>query len=156
MRRALIGVLAAAAFAGAANASDYIVVNSSDPGVKRGQQIDAGARVAVAAGKTLTLMRSSGEITTLTAGANGVVAPAARLAVVDNARMDTLKALLEPPPPGRTFGARRGGAGICPPAAGLTTLDDIVRIADTPGCKAEAREALEAYIAKAGGAAPKP
>ena len=148
MRRALLmGVLLAAGLAGAAYASDYIVVGSSDPSVKRGQPLDAGARVSVAAGKTLTVMRVSGEISTLTAGANGVVIPAARLASADSARMDSLKALLEPPPPGRTFGARRG-SGICPPAAGLTTLDDILKVADQPGCKNTAREALDAYIAK--------
>jgi hypothetical protein len=142
-----MGALLAAAFAGAAQASDYIVVNSSDPGVKRGQALDAGARVPVAAGKTLTIMRTSGEITTLTAGANGVVLPTAH-AAGDSARIEGLKALLEPPPAGRTFGARRG-SGICPPPESLTNLDDILKAADQPGCKAAAREALDAYIAKA-------
>ena len=50
---------------------------------------------------------------------------------------------------GRTFGARRGG-GICPPASSLTTLDEILKVAEGSGCKAEAREALDAYVAKAG------
>jgi len=148
MRSALLGVLLAAAFAGAASASDYIVVASTDPAVKRGQPVDAGARLAVAAGKTLTLMRASGEVTTLTAGPAGVVAPGVRMASADGGRLETLKALLEPPPPGRTFGARRGGA-ICPPAASLTSLDAILKAADTGGCKSVAREALDAYIAKA-------
>ncbi len=149
MRRSLIGVALALAFAGAANASDFIVVNSTDPGVKRGQALDGGAHVAVAAGKTLTIMRLSGEITTLTAGAAGVTLPTVRVAVADSARFDNLKALIEPPPQGRTFGARRGG-GICPPASSLVTLDDILRVADGGGCKAEARQALDAYIAKGG------
>ncbi|MGZ5986772.1 MAG: hypothetical protein ACXWK7_17745 [Caulobacteraceae bacterium] len=149
MRRSLVGVVLALAFAGAANASDFIVVNSTDPGVKKGQALDAGAHVAVAAGKTLTIMRPTGEISTLTAGAAGVTLPGPKVAVVDSARFDNLKALIDPPPPGRTFGARRGG-GICPPVASLVTLDDILRVADGPGCKAEARAALDAYIAKAG------
>jgi hypothetical protein len=149
MRRSLIGVVLALAFAGAANASDFIVVNSTDPGVKKGQALDAGAHVAVATGKTLTVMRLSGEVTTLTAGPAGVTLPNVRLATADAARFDNLKALIDPPPPGRTFGARRGG-GICPPVASLVTLDDILRVADGPGCKAEARAALDAYIAKAG------
>ena len=148
MRRLLLGVLLAAGVAGAANASDYIVVNSTDPGVKRGMALDAGMRVAVAAGKTLTVMRASGEVTTLQAGPAGVTLPGAKLAANDSAKFDSLKALLEPPPEGRTFGARRGG--FCPPAESATTLEEILRMADQAGCKAEARQALDAYIAKAG------
>jgi len=147
MRRILIGVIVAGGLARAAHASDYIVVNSTDPGVKRGLALDAGMRVPVAAGKTLTVMRTSGEVTTLQAGPSGVVLPGARVAQADSARFDSLKALIDPPPQGRTFGARRGG--FCPPAASAVTLDDILKLADTSGCKAEAREALEAYIAKA-------
>ncbi len=149
MRRVLIGAVMAAAFAGAANASDYIVVNSTDPGIKKGMALDAGARVPLAAGKTLTIMKISGEISTLNGGANGAVVPASRVAVQDAARFDNLKALIDPPPAGRTFGARRGSQ-ICPPAASLVTIDDIMRVADTPGCKPVAREALDAYIAKGG------
>ena len=148
MRRILIGVLLAAGLAGAANASDYIVVNSTDPTVKRGLALDAGMRVPVAAGKSLTVMRASGEVTTLQASATGVTLPGARLASADSARFDSLKALIDPPPQGRTFGARRGG--FCPPAASASTLDDILKLADQSGCKAEAREALNAFIAKAG------
>jgi len=149
MRSIMVGVLLAAGIAGAANASDFIVVNSTDPSVKRGQALDAGMRIPVAAGKTLTVMRASGEVTTLTAGAAGVTLPGARVASADSARMDSLKALLDPPPAGRTFGARRGG--FCPPAASAVTLDDILKLADQSGCKAEAREALDAYVAKSGG-----
>jgi hypothetical protein len=148
MRRLLIGVLLAAGLAGVANASDYIVVNSTDPSVKRGLALDAGMRVPVAAGKSLTVMRASGEVTTLQAGAAGVTLPGARLAAADSAKFDSLKALLDPPPQGRTFGARRGG--FCPGAASAVTLDDILKLADQSGCKAEAREALDAFIAKAG------
>jgi hypothetical protein len=147
MRRLIVGVLLGACFAGAANASDFIVVNSTDPSVKRGQALDAGMRVPVAAGKTLTVMRASGEVTTLQAGPTGVTLPGARVAANDGARFDSLKALLDPPPQGRTFGARRGG--FCPPAASATTLDEILKLADQSGCKAEAREALDAYVAKA-------
>jgi hypothetical protein len=148
MRRLLIGVLLAAGLAGAANASDYIVVNSTDPTVKRGLALDAGMRLPVAAGKSLTVMRASGEVTTLQAGPAGVTLPGARLAANDSARFDSLKSLIDPPPQGRTFGARRGG--FCPPAASAVTLDDILKLADQSGCKAEAREALDAFIAKAG------
>jgi hypothetical protein len=147
MRRFLTAVLLVASVAGAAKASDYIVVNSTDPGIKRGMALDAGMKVPVAAGKSLTVMRASGEITTLQATAAGVTLPGARLATNDGAKFDSLKALIDPPPAGRTFGARRGGA-LCPDAA---TLEDILKLAETPGCKSEAREALDAFITKNGG-----
>ncbi len=147
MRRVLSGIVLALAVAGVAQASDFIVVSSTDPAIARGQSFDGGARIPLASGKKVTLMRASGEITTLTGGPAGASLPALRVASADSARFDTLHALLAPPPEGRTFGARRGG--FCPPAESLTTIDDILRVAQTSGCKAEARTALEAYVAKA-------
>ena len=152
MRGALVGVLLALGMAGSAAAADYIVVNSTDPAIKRGQSLDAGARVALGAGKTLTVMKASGEITTLRGAAAGVVLPSARVAAADAARFESLKALVEPPAAGRSFGARRSG-GVCPPKDSLTQLEDILKAAETSGCKAVAREALDAYIAKAEGGA---
>lgn len=146
MRRLLIGIVLSFAVGEAAAASDYIVVNSTDPAIKRGQAFDAGAKVALGAGKTLTVMRASGEVTTLTGSASGVTLPGARMAAADAARFETLRALVEPPPQGRTFGARRGG--ICPAVETLTTLDDIVRTAESSGCKTVARQALDAYLQK--------
>jgi hypothetical protein len=146
MRKALLGAVLALSFGGSAIASDFVVVNSTDPAIKRGTALDAGARVAAAPGSTITVMRASGEVTALKAGASGVVMPGARLAQADAAKFESLKALLQPPPEGRTFGARRGG--LCPPATALTTLEDILRVADQSGCKTVARQALDAYIAK--------
>ena len=153
MRKILLGVALSVAFGGVARASAYIVVNSSDPAIKRGQAYDAGARLALGAGQTVTLMRASGEVTTLRGAAGGVALPGARLASADAARFETLRALVQPPPEGRTFGARRGG--ICPALESLTTLDDIVRVAETSGCKTVARQALEAYLANTSEPAPK-
>jgi hypothetical protein len=132
------------AFGGAAMASDYIVVNSTDPAIQRGQAFDAGAKVTLGAGKTLTVMRASGEVTTLRGGPAGATIPGAKVAAADAARFETLRSLVEPPPQGRTFGARRGG--ICPAIESLTTLDDIVRTAESSGCKTVARQALDAYL----------
>ena len=150
MRKTLIGLALSLAFGGTALAADYIVVNSTDPGIKRGQAFDAGTRVQLGAGQTITLMRASGEVTTLRGAAAGVVVPGAKLAAADSARFETLRALVQPPPEGRTFGARRGG--ICPALEALTTLDEIVQVAETSGCKSVARQALEIYLAKSGGA----
>lgn len=146
MRKLLIGVAISLALGGAAAASDYIAVSSTDPAIKRGQAFDAGARIPLGAGKTVTLMRASGEVVTVRGGASGATVPGGKLAAADAARFETLKALVEPPPTGRTFGARRGG--ICPAVETLTTLDDIVRVAETSGCKTVARQALDAYLAK--------
>ena len=148
IRKLLTGLAVSLVCGGAAMASDYIVVGSTDPAIKRGQAFDAGARVQLGAGKTLTLMRASGEVTTLKGAASGVVVPANRLASADTARFETLRALVEPPPQGRTFGARRGG--ICPAVETLTTLDDILRTAEASGCKTVARQALDNYLAKTG------
>lgn len=149
MRKTLIGLALSLAFGGTALASDYIVVNSTDPGIKRGQALDAGTKVQLGAGQTLTLMRASGEVTTLRGAAAGITVPGAKLNSADAARFETIRALVSPPPEGRTFGARRGG--LCPALEALTTLDDIVHVAETSGCKTVARQALEAYLAKAGG-----
>ncbi|WP_293898507.1 hypothetical protein [Phenylobacterium sp.] len=148
MRKTILGLALSLAFGGAALASDYIVVNSTDPSIKRGQAYDAGTKVPLGAGQSVTLMRASGEITTLRGAAAGVTVPGAKLASADTARFETLRALVQPPPEGRTFGARRGG--ICPAVEALVTLDDIVQVAETSGCKTVARAALEAYLAKTG------
>jgi hypothetical protein len=146
MRKLLIGLALSLACGTAAVASDYIVVGSTDPGIKKGQAFDAGAKVPLGAGKTVTLMRASGEITTLRGTAAGATVPSAKLAAADAGRFETLRALVEPPPQGRTFGARRGG--ICPAVETLTTLEDILRTAESSGCKTVARQALDNYLAK--------
>ena len=146
MRKLLIGAVLSLAFGASAMASDYIVVNSTDPSIKRGQAFDAGTKVPLGAGQTVTLMRASGEVTTLKGAAAGVTIPGAKLAAADAGRFETLRALVSPPPEGRTFGARRGG--ICPAVETLTTLDEIVRVAETSSCKSVARQALDIYLAK--------
>jgi hypothetical protein len=148
IRKLLMGFAVSLVCGSAAMASDYIVVGSTDPAIKRGQAFDAGSRVSLGAGKTLTLMRASGEVTTLRGANGGAVVPANRMAAADSARFETLRALVEPPPQGRTFGARRGG--ICPAVETLTTLDDIIRTAEASGCKTVARQALDIYLAKTG------
>src|SRR6476661_8867071 len=106
MRKLLIGAVLSLAFGASAMASDYIVVNSTDPSIKRGQAFDAGTKVPLGAGQTVTLMRASGEVTTLKGAAAGVTIPGAKLAAADAGKFETLRALVSPPPEGRTFGAR--------------------------------------------------
>lgn len=146
MRKALIGLILSVSAASSASAGDYIVVKSTDPTVQQGQALDAGARVALGEGKVVTLMRASGEITTLKGGAGGAIVPRERLASVDGARLEALRALVAPPPSGRTFGARR--SGVCPTPDTLLKLDDILQVAKAPGCDAVAREALDIYVSR--------
>lgn len=148
MHKILIGMILAGAMVGPAIASDYVVVKSTDPTIKRGQAFDAGAKVALGPGQSLTVMRASGEVATLRGSAGGVRLPAARLAAADTARFEALRALVQPPPEGQTFGARRGG--ICPAVEALTDLDDILKTAEASGCTTVARQALEAYLVKTG------
>jgi hypothetical protein len=144
MRTAVLGFILALSAAGAAQAADYVVVSSSDPAIRPGQELTGGQRVALGAGQTLRFMDASGNIATLRGAAGGAVAPKAG-AAVDPTRMAQLKVLIDPPPSTRTFGARR--SGVCPDPAILTTLDQILEV-QSGGCAPQARIALETYLAK--------
>jgi hypothetical protein len=146
MRRLVFGGLLALAMGGAALAHDFIVVSSTDPSVHTGQALDAGAHLAIAPGKSVTVIKTSGEVVTIQGGAQGATLPSLMTAQTDAGRFDALHALFQAPPAGRTFGARRG---FCPSAEALTTLDSILQ-ADKSGCKRASREAFQAYLKKAG------
>jgi hypothetical protein len=146
MRRLILGGLIALTMGGAALAHDFIVVSSTDPSVRTGQALDAGAHLAIAPGKSVTLIRTSGEVVTIQGGAQGATLPAMMTAQADAGRFDAIHALFQAPPSGRTFGARRG---FCPGADALTTLDSILQ-ADKTGCKRASREAFQVYLKKAG------
>src|SRR4051812_20076841 len=117
MRRVLSGMVLALACAGAAQASDFIVVNSTDPAIARGQAFDAGARVPLAGGKKLPRRRPRGEGPRGGGAGAGAPLPSKRVASAAAANFDPLPPLLPPPPGGRPFGARRGG--FCPPVESL-------------------------------------
>ncbi|MBL8771797.1 MAG: hypothetical protein JNK30_10480 [Phenylobacterium sp.] len=145
MSRAILPLVLALAAAGAAQAADYVVVASSEASLKPGLTLDAGQRVALPAGQTLTLMSGGGEVVTLRGAAAGVTAPSRRRSD-DGGRVQALAALIAPPPTSRQFGGRRGG--ICPPASELQTVDQILA-AQQGACQKQARAALEALIAQA-------
>ena len=148
MRRIILGLVVSLGMAGMAWASDFVVVSSTDPAIRAGQGLDAGAHINLQSGKTLTLIRTSGEVTTLQGSAHGVVVPAQALAQNGGGgRFETLQALFQRPPSGRTFGARRGG--VCPAPAAYTTMDAILT-AYQNGCQSEARQALHAYLDRRG------
>lgn len=146
MRRTFLGLglaMAVGLCGTAAAAADFVVVSSTDPALRRGTEVSAGERLALAAGQTARLMSASGDLVTLRGAPGGVAAPRPG-APGDAARLAQLKVLVDPPPVGRTFGARR--SGVCPDPAVLTTLDQILAV-QSGGCANQAREALDAYLA---------
>ena len=146
MRQLVLGGLLTLAMGGAALAHDFIVVSSTDPSVRTGQALDAGEHLAIAPGRTVTVIRTSGEVITVQGHTGGATLPGVQTAQADTGRFDALHALFQAPPSGRTFGARRG---FCPGSDALTTLDSIIQ-ADKSGCKRASREAFQAYLKKAG------
>jgi hypothetical protein len=147
MRRVIVGVsLAIFAAASAAQAADYVVVKSTDPSIRAGATLDGGQRVSLGAGRTLTLIAAAGDVTMLTGGPSGAMAPVRRSAQADAGKLESLRALIDPPPTGRTFGGRRGG--VCPDPATLKTLDEILAVQQAD-CAPQARTALEALASNA-------
>lgn len=144
--RGIVLVFSLAMTGGAAEAGDYVVVASSDPGLVAGQELDGGQRVALGAGRSATLVHVSGDMTVLRGGPAGAVVPTRRMASADASRIEALKSLIAPPAEGHTFGGRRGG--ICPDPADLRTVDQILS-AQAGGCTRQAREALSALASKA-------
>jgi hypothetical protein len=140
MRGLMLGLAFALLAASAASAKDFIVVSSTDPGVKTGQAFDAGARVPLSAGRSLTLMKVSGEVINVQGGPSGVVLPGN--AAGENPKFAAVQALFAPPPSGRAYGAQRG---FCPGPEALDNIGAIVR-SNQAGCKADARKAFQDYL----------
>ncbi|MBX3485190.1 hypothetical protein [Phenylobacterium sp.] len=141
----LLAGLACAFGAGAALASDYMVVTSSDPAFARGQGFDAGARVALGAGQKLTLMHASGDLVTLRGAAGGVTLPRRMANQAEADRLAILKVMVAPAAR-QMVGSTRTRSGICPSPESLTSLDAIVQV-QAAGCRGSAGEALETWLA---------
>lgn len=133
--------------AGLAGAADYVVVRSTDASIAKGAALAAGTRVALPAGATLTLVSPGGDVVTLKGSAAGAQVPGVATPG-DSAASAALSALVNRPPPRRSFGAMRGSAK-CPSAAALQTLEQILAASREAGCGSISQAALEAYIDKA-------
>lgn len=144
MRRWILGVAAALALGGAAQAADFVVVSSTDPAIARGRTYESGALIQLPPGQSIVLIDPAGQVTRLTGGPKGAVAPRRQLASINDERITILKRLVEPPRVRRS-----GPSGKVCPAADLTQIDGIVAVAQVDGCLATARTAFEAYVAKA-------
>ncbi|MFM7707844.1 MAG: hypothetical protein ACKO9D_07495 [Gammaproteobacteria bacterium] len=143
-------VAALTALAGIAHADDYIVVRSNEASIAKGSPLAAGSRVALPAGKALTLVSPGGEVVSLQGSAGGAVVPGVSKPG-DSAAGSALTALVNRPPPRRSFGAMRGN---CPGAEALQTLEQILAASKLEGCGSVAQAALEAYVDRAGAAPP--
>lgn len=139
-------ILVFAAFATAVAAADFVVVRSSDPAVIRGQAFDAGDRVPLAAGATVTFMHASGDIITLTGATGGVSLPKRAASAPDADRMAVLKFILARAPKEAPSRALRTRGGICPAVSAITTLDAVAEVYQS-GCAEQAAQALDALLA---------
>jgi hypothetical protein len=143
-----LGGLLLAALATAAAARDYVVVASTDPGVVRGQSFQAGEKVALPPGRTVTLMHASGDLVRLQGAAGGVVLPRRVASQGDADRLAILKVIVAPAERTTAGGLRlsRTRSGICPAPESVVTLDAIVQVYQA-GCQTVAGEALDAWVA---------
>ncbi|HET6971553.1 MAG TPA: hypothetical protein VFH92_10545, partial [Phenylobacterium sp.] len=145
--RLFLGPALALVATAAAAAHDYVVVASSDPAIPRGQAVDAGARLPLASGRTVTLMYASGDLVTLKGASGGVVAPSRQANSTQAQRLAVLRMMLAPEATSGSGGKlTKARGGICPAPASLSTLDDIAGVAEA-GCADEARAAFEAWLA---------
>lgn len=142
----MTGLLVCGVLAGgtAALAADYVVARSSVATIAKGTQFAAGASVPLEPGQLLTMVSAGGEVLVLKGAAGGVRLPALASGP-QSASVAALTALVNRPPPRRSFGAMRGKEN-CPPAETLNAMDNILAAAAIDGCATMAREALERYL----------
>lgn len=146
--QSVLAGLALAFAASAALARDYIVVSSTDPAVAKGQAFDAGARIPLAPGRTLTLMHATGDLMKVQGAPGGVVLPRRTASQGEADRLAILKVIVAPPEerPAGGVKLRKTRAGICPTPDTITTLDAIVQVYQA-ACAPEAAQALDSWIA---------
>ncbi|MEW5685635.1 MAG: hypothetical protein AB1942_12010 [Pseudomonadota bacterium] len=144
MRRWFLGAALAVGLGGAAQAADFVVVQSSDPAIARGATYESGALIQLAAGQSIVLVDTAGQVTRLVGGPRGAVVPRMQVASMNEERMAVLKMLVAPPR------MRRSGPTLpnCP-QADLGTIDGIFTVAQVDGCLTTARTAFDAYVEKA-------
>lgn len=140
---ALAGLVALSA--GAAQAADYVVVASTDPAIARGQAYDGGARLALAAGRTVTVMHAAGNVLTLRGATGGVLLPRREASPDQTSRLATLRFIVSSSERQVVARGGRTRGGICPLPEALTTLDDI-RDAAANACADSASQAFEAWL----------
>ncbi|WP_293677991.1 hypothetical protein [uncultured Phenylobacterium sp.] len=148
LRRAALPALACALIAGTAAAADYVVVATTEPGLVRGATVEGGQRLAIAPGRSVTLMHASGALIMLKGAPAGVVAPLRKTASADTARLEVFRTMVSAKPRETSagLGAQRKRGGVCPAPDGLTSLDAIAQV--QAACPEAAAEALGSWLAR--------
>jgi hypothetical protein len=143
-RTPILAMILALGVAGVAQASEFVVVSSTDPAIARGRSVPAGATLPLGVGKTVMVIDTSGQITRLTGAAGGVTLPRRQLSGANSDRVAVLKMLVAQPR------LKRSGPSAKPcPEVDLTAFEGIVTTAQVDGCLTRARTAFEAYVARA-------
>lgn len=148
LRRAALPAAVLALVGGAAAAHDYVVVATTEPAIARGTTVDGGQRLALAPGRSVTLMHASGGLIMLKGATGGVVAPLRKSAAADSARLEVFRTMVAAKPREKTegLGAQRKRGGVCPAPDSLTSLDAIAQVQSA--CPEAAAEALGAWLAR--------
>ena len=144
MRQLLLGSLLAFALSSAASASDFVVLSSTDPTFKPGQQLAGGSNIALAAGKQLVVIHASGMVRKLTGAGRAIQLPAAQASSANDHRTEVLKLMVAQPRRTRSL-----VPPACPAPETLTTLDAILAAGALEPCLPLARQALAIYAAQA-------
>ena len=144
MRRLMLGSLLALAIAGPAAASDFVVLSSTDPMFKPGQQLAGGSSISLAAGAQLVVIHASGMVRKLTGSGEAVRLPAMQSASANAHRTEVLKLMVAPPRRTRSI-----VPPACPAPETLTTLDAILDAGEVEACAPLARQALATYAEQA-------
>jgi hypothetical protein len=117
-----------------------VVLSSTDPSFKPGQQLMGGSKVQLAAGAKLVLIHASGMVRKLTGAGRAVQLPAVQASSANAHRTEVLKLMVARP--------RRTRSLIppaCPAPETLTTIDAILAAGEQEACLPLARQALNAY-----------
>jgi len=144
MRGLLLGSILALAAAGTASAGDFVVLSSTDPAFKPGQQLMGGANLRLAAGAQLVVIHASGMVRKLSGAGKAVTLPQVAASDANARRTEVLKLMVAQPRRTRSL-----VPPACPAPETLTTLDAILAAGEQEACLPLARQALNAYVEKA-------
>lgn len=144
MRAIWLGLTVALGFAAAAAASDFVVLSSTDPSFKPGQQLMGGSKVELASGAQLVLIHASGMVRKLTGAGRPVQLPSVQASSANTHRTEVLKLMVAQPRRTRSL-----APPACPAPESLTTLDAILAAGEQEACLPLARQALSAYADQA-------
>jgi hypothetical protein len=144
MRTAWLGLAFALCLAPAAGAGEFVVVSSTDPAFRPGQELAGGYSVQLASGAQLVVVHASGMVRRLIGGPQAVRLPEVAAASANARRTEVLKLMVAQPRRTRSL-----VPPACPAPETLTTLDAILAAGEQEACLPLARQALSDYAERA-------